>query len=448
MRFPYVIISWIVYVLLAFAGSAIATHHAQAQALDPVLFEAPKPLGDVRQNLREPDPISLKIVSGRLEPGLRPVPITWKGFQIYPLLRVTERYDSNIFATENNEESDFVTIINPSVLVRKNVGRHHFGFVLDADAKKFAKNSDADNINFKTRLNGVLEARHDITFPFEVSYTVGHEKRGQNLSANFTTEPIEFRTFGSAFGITYNPNRLALSLVGRYNHVEFDDGKNSAGQTVIRSDADRSLMEVEARAAYDILPNYKPFVSVSYTNTDYENGDFQNGSFSGPERDSQSVSLLAGWDFAYKGLVEGYLGAGYGRRNYDSNAIEDVNSARVAGNISWNMTKKATLNLALRREIAEDNQILNAAVLTQGRLKLDYEFLHNLFLDAFVDKALADFQESSREDEVFSLGTGLRYVINPRYSVSGHYDFKARESNVPGLDFDRHQLMLRFNARL
>lgn len=444
MRYGKSIILWTICVLFVLSNN-VSVH---AQTFDPVLLEAPKGLDDIRKIRREPDSISLKLVNQRLDPDYRMPPMNFKGFQIYTIVDVAEKYTSNLFATEDNKESDFVTTINPTLLVKKEVGRHNFGFSVDADYNKHLDNTDEDALNFRTRFNGALEARHDILIPFEVSYNVGHEKREQNLSTNFAREPLKYKAFASALGISYNPNRLDLSLIGRYNDVEFDDGENKAGNAIIRSDADRSLVEIEARAGYAILPNHQPFVSVRAASTDYKRGDFQNNSFSGPERDSKSFSALAGWEMAYKGLVEGYLGAGYTSRNYKASSIDDVTSARIAGDISWNVTKKATLNLALRREIAEDNQVLAAAVLSQGRIRLDYEFLHNLFFDAFVDRALADFQESNREDKLLSLGTGLRYMLNPRYSVSGHYDFKARESNVPGLDFDRHQVMVRLNAKL
>lgn len=444
MHLRYAIILWIICVLFGF----LPGNKAHAQTFDPIMVEAPRGLDDIRKIKREPDSLSLKTVNERVDPDLLPVPIRWRGFEIYSLLDISEKYTSNLFATEDNEETDFVTTINPSFLISKDVGRHTFGFVLDGDYNKHIDNTDEDHLNFRARFNGTLEARHDILIPMEASYVIGHERREQNFATNFAKEPLRYKSFASALGISYNPNRLDLSLIGRYNQIEFDDGRNNAGQAVIRSDADRSRMELQARAGYAILPNHQPFVSVSVANTDYKRGDFQAGSFSGAERDSKSMSVLAGWEVAYKGLVEGYLGAGYTKRNYDSNTIDDVSSSKVAGNISWNMSKKATLNLALRREIAEDNQVLSAAVLSQGRIRLDYEFLHNLFFDAFVDRALADFQESSREDDIFSIGTGLRYMINPRYSVSGHYDFKARESNVPGLDYDRHQVMVRLNARL
>jgi len=444
MRVFYTIILWTFCVLFG----VFIPHQTNAQTLTPVLLEAPKAIADIRQIRREPDQESLKIVDERLDPALRPVSIRWRGFEIYPLLKTSQTIDSNIFATEGNETSDFITVVNPSLFIQKEYGRHNFSYLIEGDVQKYWDNSDEDNQNFNTKFNGVLEARRELSFPFEIGYAIGHEKRAQNFSTNFAKEPIRFKTFNKAFGVSYDPNRLGLSLVGRHDTIRFDDSENTVGQAVIRSDADRDVTELEARASYDILPNHRPFVSLTYTDTDYLKKDFQNGALSGPERDSKSIGALAGWELIYKGLVEGYLGAGFSRRNYDSNAIKDVSSAKLAANIAWNFNKKATLTLGVRRSIAEDNEVLSGIVLTQGRLELDYEFMHNLFFNAFADKALADFSQSTREDDILSLGTGLRYILNPRYSVSGHYDFQERASNAPGLDYDRHQVMIRFNARL
>lgn len=444
MRIFYTIILWSFCVLIG----VYASSSSSAQTLDSVILEAPKALGDVRQIRREPDQQALKVVDERLEPALRPVAILWRGFEIYPLLETSQRHESNIFATEGSEESDFVTVVNPSLFLSKRLGRHNFSYLIEGDAKKYWNNSDEDNLNFNTKLSGVIEMRREVRFPFEVGYRIGHEKRSQNFSTNFATEPIQFKTFNSALGVSYDPNRIGLSLVARNTQIRFDDGVNNIGQTVIRSDSDRDINELEARVSYDLAPNHKPFVSLTYTDTDYKRADFQAGGFTGPERDSKSIGALAGWELVYKGLVEGYLGLGYAERDYESDQIEDVKSARVAGNIAWNVSKKATLSLGLRRQISEDNEILSGIVLSQARLSLDYEFLHNLFFEAFADKALADFRESSREDDIFSLGTGIRYTLNPKYSFSGHYDYQTRDSNAPGLDFNNHKFMVRFNARL
>jgi len=451
MHFPNVIKPWIVcvYLIIATCGAMIGLMPAQAnaQALESVLLEAPKPLGDVRNLRREPDPEQLKIVSERLDPELRAVSIRWRGFELFPLLKTTATIDDNIYATDNDTESDFITTINPSIFVRKEYRRHNFGFLAEADYNKYFENTDEDTLNFKTRFNALLEARHNLTFPFEVSYRQAHEGRGQNFSTNFSVEPIQYNVFGTAFGFNYNPNRLEVAVLGRYSDLSFEDGENRLGTDVVRRDADRSAAEIEASVSYDIAPNHRPFASVSVTDVDYKRGDFQSGSFSGPQRDNKGVNVMAGWELAYKGLVEGFVSAGYGTRDYSDSSIKDVDSVQLSSDISWNVTKRATLNLALNRTIAEDNQVLNAAVVSHGRLKLDYEVLHNAFFNAFAERAMLDFQDSSREDDIMGLGFGMRYVLNPRYSVSGDYRFRMRDSNAAGLDYDRHQFMVRLNSR-
>jgi len=43
-------------------------------------------------------------------------------FLVYPMLEVVENYDSNIYATQNNETDDWVTLISPDVAVRGPTG--------------------------------------------------------------------------------------------------------------------------------------------------------------------------------------------------------------------------------------------------------------------------------------------------------------------------------------
>ena len=422
---------------------------AHAQINDPVLVEAPKPLGDIRLLKREPDSETFQTVTERIPgPGeYDTVPIRWRGFQIYPVLDSAQTVNSNIFATSQNEEADTITTLSPSLLVSKEYGRHQANLSVNAEARKYWSNEDEDVFNYNTKFSSTIEAKRELRFPIELTFASGHEKRGQNLSANFSKKPIGFNSFGGAFGVSYDPNRLHLALVGRVGSLTFDDGTTATGQSIIRRDSDRDVRGIEASMSYDILPNHQPFMSFNIGQTDYKRRDFTNGSFSGVERDSSHYDVKAGWKFAYKGLARGFISAGYGQREYDDNGIEDVDAFNIASNIDWNITKKTTLNLTMSRSIAEDNQITQGMILSQGRLKVDFEVLHNLFYSTFLDYALADFQGISREDEIWGFGTGLHYGISPRFSLSGEYEYKTRDSSAFGLDFDRHQFMVRLKTR-
>lgn len=441
MRQTYTILLGIFFVYL----SALPFEVVHAQ--EGVLLEAPKPLDDIRLLRREPDSETFKPVFERTPSDLLAVPLRWRGFKIYPILTTSQLVDTNIFATDSTQEVDTVTILKPAIFVNKDFGRHQANFSIESEGKKYWSNADEDVFNFSTSVSGFLEARREFKIPFELTYASGHETRAQNLAPNFSKEPIAYSSLGSAFGISYEPNRLSSAAILRYVDLSFDNGENKLGQTIVREDANRSLTMLELNNSYQILPNHRPFVNFTYGFTDYENKTYTGSGFNGIERDSTNANFLAGWESAYKGLVEGYLGFGFGVRNYDDPALEDISSSKLSGNINWNITKRATLSLGLKRAITEDNQILQGAILSQGRAKMDYEFLHNLFYNAFIDYSLADFQGSTREDNILSIGTGFRYVLSPRFSVNGDYNFKTRESTASGFDYDRHQFMLSLKTR-
>ena len=123
------------------------------------------------------------------------------------------------------------------------------------------------------------------------------------------------------------------------------------------------------------------------------------------------------------------------------------NSFSSVRKLNWNFTSKSTLSLALRRGITQDNDVVQGAILSQQRVQLDHEFLHNLFFKAFVDKALLDFTEINREDDIYGLGTGFRYVINPSLSFTGDYNYQKRSSNQASQDYDRHEFMIRLKKQ-
>src|SRR3546814_8439523 len=50
------------------------------------------------------------------------------GFRLFPSLTVSETYDDNIFAEEDDEEADFITAITGGVLLRSEWTRHDFTF--------------------------------------------------------------------------------------------------------------------------------------------------------------------------------------------------------------------------------------------------------------------------------------------------------------------------------
>ena len=62
-----------------------------------------------------------------------PLGIRAGGFLIYPSLSVSEVYDDNVFAVDNNKDDDLITLIQPGVRAVSNFSRHRLGLTAGSE---------------------------------------------------------------------------------------------------------------------------------------------------------------------------------------------------------------------------------------------------------------------------------------------------------------------------
>ena len=54
-------------------------------------------------------------------------------FLIYPSLNVSEAYNDNVFATDNDTDDDFITLISPQLRAESNFSRHSLNFTAGSE---------------------------------------------------------------------------------------------------------------------------------------------------------------------------------------------------------------------------------------------------------------------------------------------------------------------------
>lgn len=55
------------------------------------------------------------------------------GFQLFPKLETNEIYNSNLYATNSNAKSDFITTIAPEIALKSQFGTHELNFSAGGD---------------------------------------------------------------------------------------------------------------------------------------------------------------------------------------------------------------------------------------------------------------------------------------------------------------------------
>lgn len=368
-------------------------------------------------------------------------PIPFNSFLVAPNITFKQEYNDNVLATENDTEGDFVTVIEPELTVQKSVGRHSFVAQIQSEIRRYWDITSENIENYQARLQGNLEAKTGLEIPIEIVYKDGHlDRRTQRRAvvSDLPDEPLRVKSFQAQTGITYRPNRLQLSLLGDYIQQRLENATRFDGTELIRDNRDLDAIRVTAQASYELPSEITPFIQLEYTDEDYI-----NERASAISRDNQNIELVAGASFDFKGLVYGFMSAGYESRNYQDGRVDDADGLALRGRMTWEPQAKTRLSIDVSRETFEDNEII--AGLTET--VLGFEIQHELQKDFFAKFATyyenEDFTDIDREDDTYGATASVVYIANSRLQVGGEYSYTTRDGTVDGLGLDNNIFMLR-----
>ena len=406
---------------------------------------------DVRSVAREPDEETFLPVKARQFPDLAPKGVIIGKLNVLPQLSFQTLYNDNLYATSENETSDIAEHVIPAITVKTLQDRHFFGLQANAEIIRQLEQTSENRENYYVNAGGFFEARHDLLLPYNLTYTVDHQSRADNLSQVFTRDPLEISELVAEAGVAYRPNRIGLSATGRHIRKRYDDGVSLRDPSVrvVKSDADFNTNELELEASYEFPVNHTAFIRGTAGKTEFEDSIYDDGSntYTGTFRDSVNGRILAGIVTNYKGILLSDIGVGYAATNYDDESIDDVGSFAVDADIEWNITKLTTLGLNVTRSIVQDNEIVQGIVQTAGTFTVDHELQRNLLLNGYITYLNRDFENITREDDLYRLGLGVLYRPSPYFNIKGEYIHTNQDSTFDGSEFDQNIFMVRLTGQ-
>lgn len=389
-----------------------------------------------------PEPDRGDTVMGRARPDYDPVGVRLGGFMLLPDLAVQESYNSNIFATRTNEQSDFITSIEPTLDLRSNWNNHALNLHADSRVVRYADNGREDYNDYTLSADGRLDVLRDFRLFAGAGYQLRHEPRSSPDNQG-GTEPTEYSITGANAGVEKEFNRFSLRADGKAEHYTYDNVRNAAGTVIDQSGRDRDQYEMGLKAGYEIAPLRKVYLMGSYNTGEYERLT------SGFNRDSDGYLIGAGAQYDLTGLIFVDAYAGYRRQEYSDARLGSIDGWASGIKVTWNVTRLTTITGTLDRDIEETTQAFSPGYFqTRSELRVDHELLRNLILTASAGYQNDDFERIRREDDYFLAGVGAKYLINRNFSLSGGYSYRTRESNIANSDFDENVVMLRLSSHL
>ncbi len=384
---------------------------------------------------------------------------------LHPYLSLAEYYTDNLFNVDDNEESDFVTVITPGIWVALPAARQPVVQINTLNTapggmavSRFATNprrrfqsyalyraeiqehkdfSDEDRIDQRAeglmlfRLRGglsleVLDVYEINEDPYATGTSTELDKFTSNLfstSANYRYSPkLRFRLDYSLYSLDYKADRNAFR--------ERDDNT------------------LYAFAFFRAFPKTSVFFEYNFNDIDYE----QDGLF-----DSEEHRFFTGLQMDASRKTRARVKVGVGLKRFEESGPDNRTDFLAEGQIDHRFTPKTSAYLRLIRRTNEtDIDGTEAILVTRFQVgyrqkltaKINASASLSYTLDSYQGDITVDSLRGERKDDYYNLQLGLGYSITKWLNISGGYYFTRRDSNFNSFDYQTNRLFLTLTAAL
>jgi hypothetical protein len=386
---------------------------------------------------QEPDPNVP--VTGRPRPDYDPLGIRAGGFLIYPSTTVNGTYNDNIFATDSNEEDDFIFTFSPQIAVRSNFPRHSLNFTVQSDVGRYVDHTDENFWDYGGGVTGRLDITRSNRLTAGASVGRDHEERDnpEDPGADVTREPVEYYFYTGSLGFEQDFNRFNVGLLGTFDRRDY----NEEEEDVNEDERDRNLYGARLRTGYFISPRINAFVQGGYVR---EQRDASNRS----GRDNNVYSAGVGTAIDFTGLLFGEAFVGWSLQEFDDSQFDSENGLNYGVNLTWNPTQLTSLRLFGAGGF-EPSDVGSSNLSSEIGLRVDHELLRNVLIGGRVVYTRDNFQGGGTgTNNRIDVGPDITYLINRHFSVGAGYTFTNQDSDENDDQFTRNLITLRLTAQL
>lgn len=415
---------WGIAVLVAI-GLAAFDHAAVAQIIG---LQAPEATVPERQSVLQ-----------RPRPDYDPVGARIGDFFFYPSGELEEFWDSNVFASESNTTSDFITSIRPAASLLSNWGSSELNFLANAEVRRYASQVSENQTNYNLITNGRLDILRGEYLSGGLGFQNAHEDRTSPSSVPTQLHPTEYQDSNGYLKFVRERGLLGLQVNAGMDYFSYDNVFTSSGTLLDESDRNRLVIHGGPRLTYEIVPGYHAFIAGDANTQIYQSTFDSNGI----QRSSHGFEMDVGTAFQITPLITGEAFVGYIQQIYDDPQINNIHSPGFGGNLLWNVTQATSIRAKLSRTVQEVDlfgstatQTVTSFLETQAGVAVEQEVLRNVLLTGGVAFTSDDFQGTSRVDHIVGGTVGVAYLLNRMWRAGLDVSYDSRTSNVADVSYN------------
>ncbi|MDB5641437.1 MAG: hypothetical protein JWN07_754 [Hyphomicrobiales bacterium] len=350
-------------------------------------------------------------------------------------------YDTNIFATRTNRQSDQILLLRPEMSLRSTGASHDVTASAFIESRRNVRFSSEDQINGGVGVGGTFNVNANTQVQGRAQYLRGHETRGAGESVFATTDkPTGFDQWEGAVALNNRFDRVWTSVGVAGLAINYDAAQ-FAGVSIPQQYRNGVISVANGRIGYVVAPRTSIFVEAAVNRRDFGIHDFDSTGM----RTVAGVLLEPGPGSNLRG--EAY--AGYMYQNYAGVNFETVSTWTYGGAMGFLITPTFTITVEGRRE-AKESALAGGVSLIESQFgaRADYQVASNVVVGAGASYVIDDFQGVGRSDRYWSPLATARYIVNPNLTFG--LDYRRLTYNAlgaPGADFGRDVYMVSLNGK-
>ena len=268
-------------------------------------------------------------VRSRQRPELDALGLHVGPFFIFPSLTNGLTYDDNVFATDGNEEGDFLYTLSPNVTARSDWNRHALAASAGGNFGFYFSESDENFQDARAALDGRLDILASTQLFGHVDVSREHEARSDPNDVG-GSEPTIFHQITTRLEGIHRFNRLSVALGNTVQYINYDDTPTAGGGNIENDQRDRFVLRPALQLGYDVHPGYQAFIRGEGKFLRYKNSVAPNGI----QQDSDGFDVVAGAALDLTGLIFGDFFVGYRERHFDDSRFKTIRGPVVGSKLT------------------------------------------------------------------------------------------------------------------
>ncbi len=367
-------------------------------------------------------------------------------------VRAGTTYNSNIYRSSSDEESDVIATVAPKVALESHLERNTASLSVSPEIGRYFSEDKNDYEDWDVEAEDTFEASPTNLLHVNGAYRRGHVAIGSfdDDADTALSEPVTYDLMEAGARWEGQQNLLHYGLEGEWESYDYDDTTRENGSISVQDDRDQDRYKTVAKIGYEFIPSYVFYARGSWNDRRYDNRI--DSSLTYP-RDSDGYGAALG--LSHEAVPYGFdVYAGYLNQDYDANQLEDVDGLDFGLNAHWNMTDADQLKVRADREVKDS---LSDGVSGSLRTRVGVELAHSYNEKFSTGLALGytddDYHSNvalagiDREDHIYDAGVSARYIVYRDIDVKLEYGYRNRESNRDLTDYDAHTVGLSLSAK-